>query len=144
MTSIESLSGLVLVVVIAGLLLIEETGIPLLFAPGDILLAIGGIAIAAGRVQPWVFIPVAAGAILAGAMLDRELFALIGWQRARRLARRLRADHGLERVAGMLQSGGWRAVFIVRLIPGLPVLVPRIEATRSAADDRYHRSGRIA
>ena len=121
MTSVESLSGLVLVVVIAGLLLIEETGIPLLFAPGDILLAIGGIAIAAGRVQPWVFIPVAAGAILAGAMLDRELFAVIGLQRASRLARRLRAEHGLERVARMLETGGWRAVFIARLIPGFRV-----------------------
>jgi len=121
MAAIENLNGLVLVAVIAGFLLVEESGIPLLFAPGDLLLAIGGIAIAAGRVQAWLFIPVVGGAILAGAMLDRELFALIGWQRASRLARRLRAERALERMAGMLHEGGWRAVFLVRLIPGLRI-----------------------
>jgi len=121
MAAIENLNGLVLVAVIAGFLLVEESGIPLLFAPGDLLLAIGGIAIAAGRVQAWLFIPVVGAAILAGAMLDRELFALIGWQRASRLARRFRAERALERVAGMLHEGGWRAVFLVRLIPGLRI-----------------------
>lgn len=121
MASIQNLNGTVLIAVIAGLLLIEETGIPLLLAPGDILLALGGVAIAAGKVQPWVFIPIAGGGILVGAMLDRELFALIGWERARQLARRLRAERALVRVAGLLQDGGWRAVFAVRLIPGLRI-----------------------
>lgn len=121
MAAIENLNGVVLVAAIAGLLLIEETGIPLLFAPGDLLLAIGGIGIAAGRVQPWLLVPAAGGAMLAGAMLDRELFALIGWQRARRLARRFRAERALDRVARLLQNGGWRAVFVVRLIPGLRI-----------------------
>ncbi len=51
-TSIASLSGDLLIAVIAGLVFIEETGIPVPFAPGDLLLIIAGIAIASDTVEP--------------------------------------------------------------------------------------------
>lgn len=47
---IQGLEGLTLALVICGLLFLEEVGVPLPFAPGDLLLAIAGIAVAAGRV----------------------------------------------------------------------------------------------
>ncbi len=50
-TSIASLSGDLLLVVIAGLVFVEETGIPIPFAPGDLLLIIAGVAIASDTVD---------------------------------------------------------------------------------------------
>src|SRR5438874_2663427 len=48
----QGLDGTTLVVAICILMFIEETGVPLPFAPGDLVLAIGGIAVAGGRVNP--------------------------------------------------------------------------------------------
>src|SRR5215472_17159287 len=49
---IQGLEGLSLVAIICAFLFVEEVGVPLPFAPGDLLLAIAGIAIAAGARQP--------------------------------------------------------------------------------------------
>jgi len=42
----QGLDGTTLVVAISVLMFIEETGVPLPFAPGDLVLAIAGIAVA--------------------------------------------------------------------------------------------------
>ena len=118
---IQGLDGLVLTLAIAGLLFIEEAGVPLPLAPGDLLLAIGGIAIAAGKISALEFIAIALVAVIGGALLGREIFALVGWRRLLRLARPLRIQAPLERVAALLRQQGWRAVVTARLIPGLRV-----------------------
>src|SRR2546430_2783303 len=105
---------------------IEETGVPLPFARGDLVLAIGGIAIAGGRVNPVVFVGVVGLTILIGALLGREIFALLGWRRLMRVAEPLHARGALERASGLLQRGGWRAVFTARLIPGLRVYTSQV------------------
>jgi len=132
--TILGLSGIVLMVVIAALLFIEELGVPLLVAPGDLLLTIGGVAIAAGRVDPLLFGGVAFAAIVAGAMAGRELFALLGWERLMRVARRVRAEKPLGHAARLLRSNGWRGVFLARLIPGL-----RVHTTQIAGVSRLPR-----
>ena len=78
---VQGLEGTVLIVVICALMFIEEAGVPVPFAPGDLVLAIGGIAIAGGRVNPVVFVLAVVASILAGATTGREIFALLGWQR---------------------------------------------------------------
>jgi energy-coupling factor transport system substrate-specific component len=118
---VQGLEGLTLAAVICAFLFVEEIGVPLPFAPGDLLLAIAGIAIAAGRVQPVVMVGMASLAIVAGAMLGRELFALLGWRRLMKVAEPLHARVPLERASQMLERNGWRAVFTARLIPGLRV-----------------------
>jgi len=42
MTSIENLGGMALILAICGLLFVEELGVPLPFAPGDIVLPFHG------------------------------------------------------------------------------------------------------
>jgi|SRR5215467_6647833 len=118
---IQGLEGLTLAAVICGFLFVEETGVPVPFAPGDLLLAIGGIAIVAGKVNPFEFIVLALVAIVVGALLGREAFALLGWERLMRVAAPLRARMPLQRASELLQQNGWRAVFTARLIPGLRV-----------------------
>jgi len=118
---VQGLNGSTLIVVICGLMFLEEVGVPLPFAPGDLVLAIGGIAIAGGRVHPAVFVGAVAVTILGGAVLGREIFARLGWRRLMRVAEPLHARGALERASALLQRGGWRAVFTARLIPGLRV-----------------------
>ena len=118
---VQGLEGVTLIAVICGLMFVEEVGVPLPFAPGDLVLAIGGIAIAGGRVNPAMFVGAVAVTILIGALLGREIFALLGWRRLMRVAEPLHARGALERASALLQRGGWRAVFTARLIPGLRV-----------------------
>ena len=131
---VQGLNGTTLVSVICALMFLEELGVPLPFAPGDLVLAIGGIAIAGGRVNPAMFVGAVGVSILIGALLGREIFALLGWNRLMRVAEPLHARGALERVSGLLQRGGWRAVFTARLIPGL-----RVHTTQVAGVSRIPR-----
>jgi len=126
-SSISNLSGDLLIGVIAGLVFIEESGVPVPFAPGDLLLMIAGIAIASGTVEP---VPMVAALLLAtviGAMIGREIFATVGQPAVMRVADALRFRPALERAIHLLRRGGAPAVFAGRLIPGL-----RIHTTQAA------------
>jgi membrane protein DedA with SNARE-associated domain/uncharacterized RDD family membrane protein YckC len=126
-TSISGLSGDLLIAVIAGLIFIEESGVPVPFAPGDLLLMIAGIAIASDTVEP---IPMVAAIFLAtvlGALIGREVFAAVGRPAVMKVADTLRFRPALERAVDLLRRGGPPAVFTGRLIPGL-----RIHTTQAA------------
>jgi energy-coupling factor transport system substrate-specific component len=125
-TWVQALNGTTLIVAICTLMFIEETGVPLPFAPGDLVLAIGGIAVAGGRVDPVLLVAAVAVSITVGALIGREAAELIGWNRLMRIAEPLRARGPLERAAGLLQRGGWRTVFTARLIPGLRVYTTQV------------------
>src|SRR5229473_826108 len=128
------LDGDLLTGIICALAFIEEMGVPVPFAPGDILLIIGGIAIASGTVQATAFVPAVVLASIAGALVGREIFALIGRAALLRAADALRFRHAVDRAAGMVQQQGWRAILIGRLIPGL-----RIHTTQVAGAARLPR-----
>jgi energy-coupling factor transport system substrate-specific component len=136
---VEGLNGATLVMVICFLMFIEETGVPVPFAPGDLVLAIGGIAVAGGRVNPAVLVGAVSVSITVGAIIGREAAHLLGWERLMRVAEPLHARGPLERAAGLLQRGGWRAVFTARLIPGL-----RVYTTQVAGVSRMPRTTFLA
>lgn len=133
------LDGDLLTGVICALLFIEEMGVPIPFAPGDLMLIIGGVAIASGTVQATAFVPAAFLASVAGALVGREIFALIGRPALLRAADALRFRHAVDRATGLLQRQGWRAVLIGRLIPGL-----RIHTTQVAGATRMSRRSFVA
>lgn len=120
-TSIASLSGDLLIAVIAGLVFIEETGVPVPFAPGDLLLVIAGIAIASDTVEPVPMVGALLVATVLGAILGREVFAIVGRAALLRIADALRFRPALERASNLLRRGGAPAVFAGRLIPGLRI-----------------------
>ncbi len=122
------LGGNVLLVVILSLLFAEEAGVPLFFISGDLLLAVGGIAIASGQISPLVFIPAALLTMIAGALVGWDLFARLGWDRLFGIAHRFHAGGVLERAAKLLHNGGWRAVFVSRLVPGLRICTTQVAA----------------
>lgn len=133
--SIASLSGDLLIAVIAGLLFVEETGIPIPFAPGDLLLLIAGVAIASDTVDPVPMIAALLVAITVGAMIGREVFALVGQAALAKAADALHFRPALERATRLLRRGGARAVFLGRLFPGL-----RISTTQVAGVSRMPRT----
>jgi membrane-associated protein len=134
LTSIGSLSGDLLIAVIAGLVFIEESGIPVPFAPGDLLLMIAGIAIASDTVEPVPMVSALLLATVLGAMVGREVFAAVGRPALTKVAEVLRFRPALERATHLLRRGGAPAVFIGRLIPGL-----RIHTTQVAGVSRMPR-----
>src|SRR5256884_5752113 len=111
----QGLDGTTLVVAICILMFIEETGVPLPFAPGDLVLAIGGIAVAGGRVNPILLVSAVAISVTLGAIIGRAVAELLGWDRLIRIAQPLHAHGALERAAGLLQRGGLGTIF-----PALP------------------------
>src|SRR5437870_6218063 len=122
----QGLDGTTLVVAITILMFVEEVGVPLPFAPGDLVLAVGGIAVAGGRVNPILLVGAVAISVTAGAIIGRAAAELLGWDRLMRIAQPLHARGALERAAGLLQRGGWRTVFTARLIPGLRVYTTQV------------------
>jgi energy-coupling factor transport system substrate-specific component len=125
-TWVQGLNGTTLIVAICILMFIEETGVPLPFAPGDIVLTIGGISVAGGRVNPAMLVGAVAVSITVGAIIGLEAAGLLGWDRLMKIAEPLHARAPLQRAAGLLQRGGWRAVFTARLIPGLRVYTTQV------------------
>ncbi len=132
--SIQNLSGDLLVAAICGLVFIEEIGIPVPFAPGDLLLLIAGIAIASGSVDPLPMLAGVAAATTFGALLGREVFSLVGRPALLKAAGALRFGPAVERATEMLRRGGARGVFVGRLTPGL-----RIHTTQVAGVSKIPR-----
>src|SRR5438445_7465648 len=132
--SIATLSGDLLIGVIAGLVFIEETGIPVPFAPGDLLLIIAGIAIASDTVEPIPMVAALLTATVVGATIGREVFAAVGRPALMKAADALGFRPGLERATHLLRRRGALAVFIGRLIPGL-----RISTTQVAGVSKVPR-----
>src|SRR5438094_2137216 len=118
-TSIGSLSGDLLMLVIAGLVFVEETGTPVPCAPADLLLIIAVIAIASDTVDAAPMVSALLLATILGAMVGREVFAAVGRPALLKAADALGFRPALNRTTELLQRRGAPAVFIGRLIPGL-------------------------
>jgi membrane-associated protein len=118
---LQGLHGVVAVVLLCGLLFAEESGVPLPFAPGEIVLLAAGLLIAAGGLNPLVFIPLAMFACVAGSIVGYSWARLVGEHGLTSLAQRLHQQRNLERVSRRMRSAGWMGVALSRLIPGLRI-----------------------
>ena len=121
-TGLLSLSGYPLIGVICGLIVVEELGIPMPMAPGDVLLVLAGVAIATGRVNPFVVVTAAYFSALLGAIAGREIFERIGHAALPRMARLFHAGGRVDDLAARLRRGGAASVFLGRITPGLRIL----------------------
>jgi membrane protein DedA with SNARE-associated domain len=120
-TEIEQLHGPVLLGIICLLIFIEECGVPLPFAPGDLLLAVCGLAIHNGSLHPVLGLAAVYLTTIGGAMAGREIFARVGAPLLRRLTGSTRLQGPLERAAALLNRGGSAAVLAGRITPGLRI-----------------------
>jgi membrane protein DedA with SNARE-associated domain len=118
---LQGLHGAVAIALLGGLLFTEEAGVPLPFAPGELTLLAAGLLIASGGLDPYVFIPVALVACIAGSVVGYTWARAVGDRGLQALARRIHQQHALERVSGRVRSAGWAGVAVSRLIPGLRI-----------------------
>lgn len=121
MSFILGLHGTVAVVLLCGLLFVEEAGVPLPFAPGELVLVAAGLLIASGGLNPLVFVPLAIVACVSGSMVGFSWAGLVGPTGLRSLAAKLHKQKALERVETRVGSAGVAGIAMSRLIPGLRI-----------------------
>src|SRR5262249_16999943 len=97
MTFLDHLHGPELLAVLCLLIFIEECGVPMPFAPGDLLLVVCGLAIRGGGLHPVLAIAAVYLVTLAGAMTGREVFDVAGASLLRRLLGPTRFAESLDR-----------------------------------------------
>lgn len=125
-TGLLSLSGYALIAVICGLIVFEELGIPMPFAPGDLLLVLAGVSIATTHLNPLVVVAATYVSAVLGAVTGREVFGRLGTAALPRIASLLHAGNRIEALAAKLRRGGAAAVFLGRITPGLRVVTTEI------------------
>lgn len=121
MNLLQGVHGVVALALLNSLLFAEEAGVPLPFAPGELVLLAGGLLIATGGVDPFAFVPLAIAACCAGSLVGYSWTRLVGERSLVALARRLHQERALDRVSTRLRSAGWVGVGVSRLIPGLRI-----------------------
>ncbi len=70
---IDHINGTPAALLLCTLLFIDEVGVPLPFAPNEVLLLIGGVLVGSGALAAWLFLPLAFVATAAG------MLAGYGW-----------------------------------------------------------------
>jgi len=118
---LSGLHGVVALILLCSLLFVEEAGVPLPFAPGELTLLIAGLLIAAGGLDPWAFVPLAIVACVAGAMVGFSWARIVGEHGLTGLAVRFHQGRALERVSQRVRSSGPLTIGLTRLIPGLRI-----------------------
>ncbi len=121
MNFLSDFHGALALVLLCALLFAEEAGVPLPFAPGELTLLAGGLLIAAGGLDPYVFGPLAFASCVAGAVVGFSWARLVGERGLTSLAGRLHQTKALQRVANRVRQAGPVRVGVARLIPGLRI-----------------------
>jgi membrane-associated protein len=116
---LNSLHGTAAILLLCGLLFVDEAGLPLPLAPSELLLIFGGLLIATGAVPFWVLLPAASVAMIAG------LIAGYGWSRAAgekaltEIAEKVGATETYQRACARLSSTSAVGIGVARMIPGV-------------------------
>ena len=121
MSFLPGLHGTIAVVLFCGLLFAEDAGVPLPFAPGELVLLAAGLLIAAGGLSPYAFVPLALLACTAGAMLAFTWAGVVGDHGLETIARRIHGLGALQRVQTRVRAAGPVGIATTRLIPGLRI-----------------------
>jgi membrane-associated protein len=118
---VHQASGLVALIVICVLLFAEEAGVPVPFAPGEVVVIAAGVLIASGAVA-WPVVAVCTyAAVLGGAAVGFAWARAVGPERLRRIAERVGAGNAFGRIVERLSGAGALQLAGTRLVPGLRI-----------------------
>ncbi len=121
MSLLTGLHSGVAVILLSALLFAEEAGVPMPFAPGDLLLVVSGLLIATGTVSPLISVPLTFLAVVGGAIVGYSWARRLGGRGLRSLAERLHAAKALDQISERLGSAGPAGIGLSRLMPGLRI-----------------------
>jgi membrane protein DedA with SNARE-associated domain len=140
MTLIEAVNGTAAALLIVALLFIDEAGVPLPFAPNEVLLLVSGLLISTGGLNPWLFCPLAYLALVSGMLTGYGWAKAIGTERLRAVAERLHAERAYDRASQrVLNASGWQ-LFVTRLIPGIRTYATLVAGAVEVDLKRFARS----
>jgi len=125
-TYVDQLHGPALLAALCLVIFVEECGVPVPFAPGDLLLVACGLAIRSRGLDPLIAVPAVYLCTIAGAMTGREVFDVAGARLLRRFTGSTRLAGGLDRAARLVRRGGWPAVLMARVTPGLRITTTEV------------------
>jgi membrane protein DedA with SNARE-associated domain len=112
-------NGSVATLLLCTLLYLDELGVPLPFAPNEVLLVLAGLLIGTYAIPAWMFLPLAYAALVAGCLTGFGWARRLGSERLRGVAERLRADRAYDRARARVQRAGSRSIGITRMLPGV-------------------------
>lgn len=119
MEFLHSLTGVQAYALICFLVFVEESGVPLPFLPGDVILLAAGYLAAIGVVSLWLFLPCLYLSAVVGAVLCYTFSRSVGRRLVLRLGSVLRLSparlHAAERC---MLRGGTLAIAVARVLPG--------------------------
>ena len=102
-------------------LLLEEAGVPLP-VPGDVLMLVVGVRVHQAHLVLWQVLAVMEAATVLGAGILYVVSARAGRPLVHRYGRFLRLNPArLGRAEDWIRQGGWRAIVLLRLVPGLRI-----------------------
>jgi membrane-associated protein len=116
---LNGLHGTFAALLLCSLLYLDEVGVPLPFAPNEVLLVFAGLLIGTGAVDPWLFLPIALVAMAAGMLTGFGWARALGAERLRAVAERLHAQKAYDRATARVQQASSRAIGVTRLLPGV-------------------------
>jgi membrane-associated protein len=116
---LNGLNGTVATLLLCALLYLDEVGVPLPFAPNEVLLLVAGLLIGTGALSPWIFLPVALVAMVAGSLSGFGWARALGAERLRAVAEKLRAEKAYDRATTRVQQASARSIAVTRLLPGV-------------------------
>lgn len=119
MAFLAGFHGTVAAILICSLLLVDEAGIPLPFAPNEALLLLTGVLVASGAFPLWSIFLAAFIAMALGMLAGYGWARTLGQNGLQAIAERVGATSAYERVRARLKSAGPFGIAVCRLIPGL-------------------------
>jgi membrane-associated protein len=118
---LTGLHGSIATVLICALLIADEAGVPLPFAPNEVLLVVAGLLIASGGENVFIFYPLALAALIAGSWTGYSWARKAGSTQLAAIADRLKARRHYDRAVRRISGASSRQIFVTRLIPGIRV-----------------------
>ncbi len=119
MNFLSGLHGTIASFVLYAILFADETGVPIPFAPNEVLLLIAGVLIRTGVISAWVFFPVTIVVMTAGMIAGYGWARAVGQQGIARLVRLVHAEAAHRRMVARLETAGPLHIGIARLLPGV-------------------------
>ncbi len=119
MALLNGLHGTLASIVLYAILFADETGLPIPFAPNEVLLLIAGVLIRTGVLSAWVFFPVTMVVMTAGMLAGYGWAHAVGQPGLARLVRLVRAEAAHQRILARLEVAGPLHIGIARLLPGV-------------------------
>lgn len=129
--------GTVALVLICALLYVDESGVPLPFAPNELLLIVAGLLISTGGLDPYVFFPLALAAMCGGVLTGYAWARALGPPALRAVAARLHAERHYDRASARLRNATAPTIFIARMLPGVRIYATLVSGAAQVSRRRF-------